>query len=123
MKPHFSRNQPVEYFILVEPRADGPIIGSYDGRPIPAAVRDGFGRRFTYVGIASRLRGGKFDVTTLSPGEWFVRSGLVYRLEEARTQGFLRRLFKRRRHQARRSAENAGRSSEEGNESGDRRAA
>jgi len=86
---HFSADRPVDYFILVEPRADGPIIGTYDNRPIPAAVKDAFGRRYSYVGVASRLRDGRLDVKTLSHGEWFIRSGLVYRMESEKRGGFL----------------------------------
>src|SRR5882724_11728176 len=37
-----STARPVEYFILVEPHADGPVVGYYAGRPIPAAVVDYF---------------------------------------------------------------------------------
>jgi hypothetical protein len=92
---HFSADRPVEYFILVDPRADGPIIGTYDGGPIPAAVKDAFGRRYSYVGVASRLRDGRLDVKTLSEGEWFVRVGLVYRMESDDRGGFLGRLRKR----------------------------
>jgi hypothetical protein len=89
---HFSADRPVDYFILVEPRADGPIIGTYDDRPIPAAVKDAFGRRYSYVGVASRLRDGRLDVKTLSRGEWFIPSGLVYRMESEERRGFLSRL-------------------------------
>jgi hypothetical protein len=92
---HFSKDRPVDYFILVEPRADGPVIGTYNDQPIPAAVRDAFGRRYTYVGAASRLRDGRFDVKTLAPGEWFVRPGLVYRFEASESGGLLGRLRKR----------------------------
>jgi hypothetical protein len=91
---HFSNERPVDYFILVEPRADGPIIGTYDDQPIPAAVKDAFGRRYVYVGIASRLRDGRLDVKALSPGEWFAHPGLVYRMESHET-GLLGRFRKR----------------------------
>src|SRR5581483_6950255 len=86
---HFSKNRPVDYSILVDPRADGPIIGTLNEHPIPAAVRDAFGRRYLYVGVASRLRDGRYDVKTLSPGEWFARPGLVYRSESSDTGGLL----------------------------------
>ncbi len=93
----FAKDRPVDYFILVEPRADGPIIGTLNDRPIPAAVKDAFGRRYLYVGVASRLRDGRFDVNTLSPGEWFVRPGLVYRMEHDHG-GLIARLRKRGEH-------------------------
>jgi hypothetical protein len=92
---HFSGDRPVDYFILVEPRADGAIIGTYNDRPIPDAVKDAFGRRYSYVGVASRLRDGRLDVKTLSEGEWFVHPGLVYRMEADDRGGLLGRFRKR----------------------------
>jgi hypothetical protein len=92
---HFSNDRPVDYFILVEPRADGPIIGTYGDHPIAAAVKDAFGRRYLYVGIAARLRDGRLDVTALSQGEWFTAPGLVYVAEVPQAGGFLGRLRKR----------------------------
>ena len=92
---HFSQDRPVDYFILVEPQADGPVIGTYNEHPIAAAVKDAFGRRYLYVGVASRLRDGRFDVKTLSPGEWFMRPGLVYRMEVREAGGLIGRLRKR----------------------------
>jgi hypothetical protein len=75
----FSRDRPIEYFVLIEPHADGPVIGTLGGHPIAAAITDCFGRHYTYVGVASRLRDGRYDVASLSPGEWFADPGLVYR--------------------------------------------
>ncbi|HVZ02102.1 MAG TPA: hypothetical protein VHA35_21525 [Dongiaceae bacterium] len=92
---HFSKDRPVDYFILVEPRADGPVIGTYGDHPIAASVKDAFGRRYRYVGVASRLRDGRLDVKALSPGEWFVQPGLVYRMESDESGGLLGRLRRR----------------------------
>jgi len=78
LRSSFTTARPVEYHILVEPRPDGPLIGQYAGQPIAAAVVDYFGRRFTYVGIAPRLRSGRYDVESLRPGEWIVEPGLIY---------------------------------------------
>lgn len=89
---HFAKDRPVDYFILVEPRADGPVIGTYNDHPIAAAVKDCFGRRYAYVGVASRLRDGRLDVNSLSAGEWFVGSGLVYRMENHDALGLLGKL-------------------------------
>ena len=75
----FATSRPVEYFILVEPHADGPVVGYYGGRPIAAAVVDYFGRRYSYAGIAPRGRSGQYDVEALGPGEWIIEPGLVYR--------------------------------------------
>ena len=71
--------RPVEYYVLVEPRADGPLLGYYAGRPIPAAVVDYWGRHYSYVGVVPRRPGGQFDVEMLRPGEWIMEPGLVYR--------------------------------------------
>ncbi len=73
--------QPIEYSIMVEPRPAGPTIGLYRGLPIAERVVDQFGRRFLYVGLASRRRDGRFDVASLRAGEFIVEPGLVYRLE------------------------------------------
>jgi hypothetical protein len=71
--------RPVDYYVLVEPRPDGPLLGYYAGRPIPASVVDYWGRHYRYVGVAPRGRGGRYDVGSLRPGEWIVEPGLVYR--------------------------------------------
>ena len=84
---HFSKDRPMEYFVLVDPHADGPVIGTLGDHPIAAAIRDGFGRRYIYVGVASRLRDGRYDVKSLSPGEWFADPGLVYRQAPTRPSG------------------------------------
>ena len=79
--PRFAvaMERPVEYFILMEPRADGPVVGYLDGRPIPAAVVDCWGRHYSYAGVAPRRRSGQYDVESLRPGEWIMEPGLVYR--------------------------------------------
>jgi hypothetical protein len=101
---HFSRERPVGFFFLMEPRADGPVVGSLDGHPIASAVIDYFGRRFTYVGAAPRLRNGLYDVEALSPGEWFVEPGLIYRKEPDRGSGLLAKFRRSRERPARDSA-------------------
>jgi hypothetical protein len=79
--PRFAveMDRPVEYFILMEPRADGPVVGYLDGRPIPAAVVDYWGRHYSYAGVAPRQRSGRYDIEALGPGEWIMEPGLVYR--------------------------------------------
>jgi len=72
----------VDYHILVEPRADGPVIGYFAGQPIAAAVVDLFGRRFVYEGVAPRRRDGQYDVSCLRKGEWIVEPGLVYNFDQ-----------------------------------------
>jgi hypothetical protein len=103
--PHFSKDRPVDYFILVDPEPDGPTIGTFNNHPIAAAVKDAFGRRYGYVGVATRRRDGQFDVTTLSPGEWFSPRGLVYRMEPRKgDETLLGRLRKRHAHTEHRSS-------------------
>jgi hypothetical protein len=89
---NFTAGRPVEYSILIEPRPDGQVIGYYAGRPIAAAVVDHFGRRFTYAGVAPRLRSGTYDVGSLRPGEWIVEPGLVYYADPGETGGLLKKL-------------------------------
>jgi hypothetical protein len=73
-----ERNMYADLRIVVEPQADGPVIGFYAGQPIAASVVDCFGRRFAYRGAASRRRDGRYDCKALAPDEWLVEPGLVY---------------------------------------------
>jgi hypothetical protein len=75
---HRLQPRPVEYFLLVEPHADGPVIGTYRGQPIAASVIDAYGQHYAYAGIAPRLNSGRYDVEALKQGEWLVEPGLVY---------------------------------------------
>ncbi len=63
---------------LVEPRADGPVVGFYGNHPIAAAVVDNFGHRFVYAGAAPRRCNGQYDYEALGASEWIVDPGLVY---------------------------------------------
>jgi hypothetical protein len=84
-----------ECFILLDPRADGPVVGYYAGCPIPAAVVDYYGCRYTYAGVAPRRCNGAYDVQSLRLGEWIVEPGLIYRNEgrnEGKPGGLLKRL-------------------------------
>jgi len=74
-----SQPRPVEFYMLLEPRPDGPALGTYAGRPIPMAVIDADGRRYVYAGTAPRLMNGRFDLEALGKDEWLVEPGLVYR--------------------------------------------
>jgi hypothetical protein len=73
-----AKARPLEYFLLFEPRAAGPVIGTYRGHPIAASVIDAEGSRYAYAGIAPRLGSGAYDVEALRDGEWLVEPGLVY---------------------------------------------
>lgn len=95
---NFARAHPIECFILVEPRPDGPVVGYYADHAIAAAVVDYFGCRFTYVGVAPRLRSGRYDTDSLLPGEWIVEPGLVYYSNPSKSGGLLGRLLGSGRH-------------------------
>jgi hypothetical protein len=69
-----------EYSMIVEPRAEGAVIGYFADEPISESVVDTFGRHFSYVGLACRRRDGLIDVTQLKAGEFVAEPGLVYRL-------------------------------------------
>jgi hypothetical protein len=69
-----------EYSMIVEPRAEGALIGYFAGEPISEGVVDTFGRHFSYVGLACRGRDGRIDVTQLKVGEFVAGPGLIYRL-------------------------------------------
>ena len=75
---NFSQQRPVEFFMLMKPRPDGPIVGTYAGQPIAASVIDLYGWRYTYAGVAPRLRNGRYDLDALCADEWLVEPGLVY---------------------------------------------
>mgnify|MGYP001031285818 FL=1 len=73
-----GRSLPIEYFVLVEPKAHGDIIGQLAGQPIHDMVVDASGSRYHFVGVAPRDGRGRFDVEALRKGEWIVQPGLVY---------------------------------------------
>ena len=76
-----------EYSMIVEPRPEGAVIGYFAGEPISERVIDTFGRRFAYVGLASRRRDGEFDADQLKVGEFIAAPGLVYRLIAKNSSG------------------------------------
>jgi len=76
----YRHKRVTEYSMIIEPRAEGAVIGYFAGKPISESVVDCFGRRFSYVGLASRQRNGQFDVAQLKVGEFIAEPGLVYRL-------------------------------------------
>ncbi|CCV16192.1 hypothetical protein [Mesorhizobium sp. STM 4661] len=78
------RSLPAESFILANPRSEGATIGHLADKPISETVVDGSGHRYRYVGVAPRSTDGRFDFDSLRKGEWIVRPGLVYLLEESR---------------------------------------
>jgi hypothetical protein len=82
-----GRSLPTEYFILANLRSEGATIGHLADKPIAETVVDASGHRYHYVGVASRAADGRFDVDSLRTGEWIVRPGLVYAMEEKRKAG------------------------------------
>lgn len=77
-----GRSPPSESFILANPRSEGATTGHLADKPISETVVDGSGHRYHYVGVASRCADGRFDFDNLRRGEWIVRLGLVYLLED-----------------------------------------
>jgi hypothetical protein len=77
----FGQVRPIEYSILHGVKPIGPSLGYYNDSEIPESVVDDFGRRFVYAGVAPRRWNGQFDGDALEPGEFIVRPGLVYRIE------------------------------------------
>jgi hypothetical protein len=73
---------PTEYFVLANLQADGAVIGRLGDQPIPETVIDGNGLRYRYAGVAPRGSDGRPDVEALRPGEWIVKPGLVYLMED-----------------------------------------
>ncbi|WP_192250363.1 hypothetical protein [Mesorhizobium silamurunense] len=88
-----ARSIPIEYYTL---RIAGPavsqsgavsaIVGYLADRPIFGTVADSSGTRYRYVGLAVRLPDGRYDVESLSAGEWIVEPGLIYRSEGEREE-------------------------------------
>lgn len=83
-----ARSVPIEYYILrtAAPVAERPseskVVGYLAECPIFSAVTDPSGGHYHYVGLAPRLADGRYDVESLSPGEWIVEPGLIYRSED-----------------------------------------
>ena len=73
---HLASNRIV---LLHNPAPDGPVLGTYGGKPIASAVIDEFGRRYVYAGVSPRRRDGRIDEDALQLGEWMTESGLIYR--------------------------------------------
>jgi hypothetical protein len=85
-----TRRFPTKYYTITNPgfedrefSVDGPVVGSFADQPIRDAVVDHAGQRYHYVGLAPRLRDGRFDVRSLRRGEWIVDPGLVYMSDAA----------------------------------------
>jgi hypothetical protein len=73
------RVRPLEYSILHNPRAAGPVIGQLGGKEFTEYVYDEFNRLFVYSGAAPRRLNGEFDDDALKTGEFIVLPGLIYK--------------------------------------------
>ena len=79
-----ERNPFADLKRVVEPQADGPVVGFYGNHPIAAAVVDHWGHRFVYVGAAPRGFDGQCDYSALGSEEWIVEPGLIYAIDPKR---------------------------------------
>ena len=80
-----------DFLVVVDPRPEGPILGMFGEHKIASTVVDRFGRRYDYVGVATRLCMGRCDADALKYGEWLVEPGLVYRLQATKQPRFPRK--------------------------------
>jgi hypothetical protein len=76
-------DRPIEYVLLRHVTPAGPTMGYLGDHAIRARVIDEHGRRFAYAGVAPRRWNGSLDRDALTPGEFILPPGLVYRIERA----------------------------------------
>jgi hypothetical protein len=83
MSPYseFARGRYLEYFLLRNVIAEGPVVGQYEGQDIRKSIVDEWGRRYSFVGIVAFRGDGQYDVDGLKTGEFILAPGLVYRLD------------------------------------------
>jgi len=90
-----------DYYMIVEPQSEGPVIGTYAGSPITETVLDGFGRRYAYAGAAPCRRDGRYDIEVLASGEFILEPGLLYRMAASKpADGLARARSQRGRYDA-----------------------
>jgi hypothetical protein len=70
-----------EFFMLRQAVPTGPVIGFYSGALIHQSIADEWGRRYTFVGIATFRRRGVYDCDALKTAEFILAPGLIYRLD------------------------------------------
>ena len=75
-----------DYYLIVDPRPEGPVVGVFADLPISESILDCFGRSYIYAGAAPRRRDGRYDIDVLKPGEFILEPGLVYRLGETKSR-------------------------------------
>lgn len=76
------RSFPTEYLVLPHVAADGPVIGYFGERPIAARIRDQWGQRYAYRGVAPLRADGTVNLALVRTGEWIVEPGLLYALDD-----------------------------------------
>lgn len=75
------RGRYIEYSLLRNVIAEGPVVGQYEGQDIRKSIVDEWGRRYSFVGIAAFSWDGQYDYDALKTGEFILPPGLVYRLD------------------------------------------
>ncbi len=70
-----------DYRTIVEPRPAGPTIGYFSEIPFTETVTDLFGRSFRFAGVIPNIPDARDDAELLRPGEFTIKPGLIYRLE------------------------------------------
>lgn len=75
------RGRYLEYFLLRNVTAEGPIVGRYEGQDVRQNIVDEWGRRYSFVGIAAFRWDGQYACDALKTGEFILPPGLVYRLD------------------------------------------
>ena len=77
----FAHDRYIEYFLLRNVTAKGPVVGHYEGQDVRQSIVDEWGRRYSFVGIAAFKWNGEYDCDALKAGEFILPPGLVYRLD------------------------------------------
>ena len=77
----FNQSRRIEFFLLRNVIAEGPVVGSYAGEPIRRSVIDEWNRRYNFVGLAAFRWDGQYDCDALQTGEFILPPGLIYRLD------------------------------------------
>lgn len=96
---HFDGRRRAEFFILRNVVPVAPVVGRHADRDIFRSVVDEWGRRYSFVGIASFRREGGYDCDALRTGEFILPPGIIYQLDYMPTTFWelLCRLIKRTR--------------------------
>ncbi|MFZ2872282.1 hypothetical protein [Zavarzinia sp.] len=69
---------PRTFFEIEVGRRDGEILGHFHGRAIYEQVRDKYGARFAFLGLAPVLPDGRVDIRAIGRDQWLVDGALLY---------------------------------------------